>query len=150
MIIDNSLYLMKIGGRPNDSTAWTSLWAAATNYSSSIDLTTTANRVIANGGYLVWRTGTAFTITATGTMEVQIVCSAAAALGTDTVLWSSGAMTHDAVEALYTANTIIWVIKLPRKFPLRYLGVAWVIGTDHLDTGTADIFITPNAPYPAK
>lgn len=149
MILDNNLYLMKTGGRPNDSTAWTSLWAAATNYSSSIDLASTTNRSIAEAGYLVWRVGTAFTITATGTMNVQLVCSAAAALGTDTVLWETGAIAHDAVEALFTANKIIYVIKIPPVIPLRYLGVAWVIGTDHLDTGTADIFITPDAPYPA-
>ena len=61
MIIDNSLYMMKIGGRPGDSTAWSSLWAHTTQgYSDTIDLTTTADRNIAVGGHVVFRVGTAF------------------------------------------------------------------------------------------
>jgi len=146
MIIDNSLYLMKIGGRPNDATAWTSLWAITTNYSSSIDLTTTANRVIADGGYLVWRQGTAAAVATGGTTTIQLVCSAAATLGTDTVLHEV-AWTHDTCEAQFLINTIVFVWKLPRHFPLRYLGVAWVLGAAAWTAGTADIFITPNAPY---
>jgi len=149
MIIDNSLYLMKIGGRPNDSTAWSSLWAHTTQgYSSTIDLTTTANRVIAEGGYVVFRVGTAFA-QAANTSEWIIACSAAATMGTDTVIWSSGDVDH-AVLAAWAVNSIPWVVKLPRKFPLRYLGVGWYPTTSAFTAGTMDIFIAPNAPYPAK
>jgi hypothetical protein len=148
MIIDNSLYLMKIGGRPNDSTAWSSLWAHTTQaYSSSIDLTTTANRVIANGGYVVFRIGTAFA-QASGSSEWKIMCSAAATMGTDTVIWSSGAVAFGTMAA-YTLNSIPWVVKLPRLFPLRYLAVGWYPTTAAFTAGTMDIFISPNAPYPA-
>jgi hypothetical protein len=150
MIIDNNTYLMKIGGRPCDSTAWSSLWAATTNYSASYDLGSTTNRSIAEGGYLVWRQGAAETMTATGTVNVQLVCSAAAALGTDTILWETGVMVHATIIAKMLANTIVWVVKIPRNIPLRYLGVAWVVGTDAMETTTADIFITPDAPYPEK
>ena len=150
MIIDNNVYLMKIGGRPNDSTAWSSLWAVATNYSSSYDLGSTTNRSIAEGGYLVWRQGAAETMTATGTLNVQLVCSAAAALGTNTILWETGVMVHATIVAKMLINTIVWVVKIPPNIPLQYLGVAWVVGTDAMETTTADIYITPNAPYPAK
>ncbi len=150
MIIDNALYMMKIGGRPCDTAAWSTLWAVATNYSSSIDMTTVTNRSIADAGYWVWRQGAAETMTATGTLNVQLLCSAAAALGTDTVLWETGVMVHATIIAKMLINTIVWVVKIPPVIPLRYLGTAWVVGTDAMETTTADIFITPNAPYPAK
>jgi hypothetical protein len=150
MYVDNNLYLMKTGGRPCDNETWANLYAATTNYSASIDLAMGANRVIAEAGYLVWRQGVAETMTATGTMEVQLVSSAAAALGSDTILWSTGVMVHATIVATFLINTIVYVIKMPRKIPLRYFGVAWVVGTDVMETTTADIFITPNAPYPAK
>jgi hypothetical protein len=146
MIIDNSLYLMKIGGRPNDATAWASLWAHTTQgYSSSIDLTTTSNRVIAEGGYVVFRTGDAFA-QAANSSEWKIMVSAAATMGTDTVLWSSGTVTNTVLVA-YGANAIPWVIKLPRHFPLRYLAAGWYPTTSAFTAGTMDIFITPDAPY---
>lgn len=146
MIIDNSLYLMKIGGRPNDATVWGSLWAHTTQgYSSSIDLTTTANRVIAEGGYVVFRIGTAFA-QASGSSEWIIAVSTAATMGTDTVLWSSGTVAFGTLAA-FTLNSIPWVVKLPRHFPLRYLAAGWYPTTTAFTAGTMDIFITPNAPY---
>jgi hypothetical protein len=145
MIIDNNNYLMKIGGRPNDATAWSALWAATANYSSSYDLATTSNRVIEDLGYMVFRVGTAFSQAANDSVW-SIVCSAAATLGTDTVIWTSGTLDH-ADLAAYAANSIPWVVKLPRKFPLRYLGVLWTPATSAFTTGTMDIFITKNVPY---
>ncbi len=146
MIIDNNLYLMKIGGRPNDSTAWASLWAATTNYSSSIDLTTTANRRIAQAGYLVWRQGTAVAVAAGGTTSIRLVCSAAATMGTDTIMIQRD-FTHDQAEAALLINTIVFCWKIPWPMPLRYMAVAWVLAVDAWTAGTADIFITPDAPY---
>jgi len=150
MILDKNLYLMTADGRPNDSTAWSSLWGVTTNYSSSIDMASTTNRSIAEGGYLVWQQIAAETMAATGTMQVQLVCSAAATLGTDTVLWGTSVMVHATIVALLLANTIIWVVKIPQNIPLRYLGVAWIVGTDVMETTTANIYITPNVPYPEK
>ncbi len=147
MFIDNNLYVMKIGGRPKDSTAWSSLWAVGTNYSDSIDLGSTTNRSIAEGGYMVWRQGAAETMAATGTLQIQLVCSAAATLGTDTVLWATAVLTHAQIIAAMLINTIVWVVKVPQNIPLRYLGVAWVVAADAMETTTADIFFTPNAPY---
>ena len=149
MIIDNSLYFMKIGGRPNDSTAWSDLWAHTTQgYGSTIDVTTTANRVVAQGGYVVFRVGTAFS-QASGSSEWIVACSASATMTTDTVIWSSGTVAFGTLAA-FAANSIPWVVKLPRKFPLRYLGVGWYPTTAAFTAGTMDIFISPNAPYPAK
>jgi hypothetical protein len=145
MLIDNSLYMMKVGGRPNDSTAWSSLWAVTANYSSSIDLTQVTNRQIAAGGYVVFRIGTAFAQAANDSTW-QIVNSAAATLGTDTVLWSSGTVTNTILVHGAVGNWIPWVVPLPRKFPLRYLGVLWTPATSAFTAGTMDIFITPNAP----
>jgi len=147
MIIDNSLYLMKIGGRPNDATAWLSLWATTTNYSSSIDLGSTTNRSIAQGGYLVWRQGTAAAVAAGGTTTISLVCSAAATLGTDTKLITR-AWTETECEAGFLIDTMVFVWKIPANIPLRYLGVMWVLAVGAWTAGTADIFITPNAPYP--
>lgn len=149
MIIDNSLYLMKIGGRPNDSTAWASLWAHTTdNYSSSIDMTTTANRRIAEGGYVVFRVGTAFS-QASGSAYFQIVTSASATMTTDTILWSSGVLAYTVVAG-WTANSIPFIVKLPELIELRYLAALWHPTTAAFTTGTMDIFIVPNVPYPRK
>ena len=148
MIIDNSLYMMKIGGRPNDGAAWSTLWDVATHYSSSIDLGITTNRSIANAGYWVWRQGAAATFTAGGSMEIALACSAAAAMGTDTVLWTSGVIAVATWAALLTINTLIYAIKVPQNIPLRYLAVRWINTTQAQTAGTADIYITPNAPYP--
>jgi hypothetical protein len=145
MIIDNNNYFMKIGGRPNDSTAWGFLYAHTTQaYGSTIDLGVTANRSIAEGGYVVFRIGAAFS-QASGSSEWIVACSAAATMGTDTVLWSSGTVAFGTLAAL-TLNSIAWVVKLPRKLPLRYLGVGWYPTTAAFTTGTMDIFISPNAP----
>jgi hypothetical protein len=145
MILDNNLYLMKIGGRPNDTAAWSTLWAATANYSSSIDLTTTSNRVIAEAGYMVFRVGDAFAQAANDSTW-QIVCSASATMTTDTVMWTSGTVAN-TVAAAWVANSIVWVIKLGPKFPLRYLGVLWTPATSAFTSGTMDIFITTDAPY---
>lgn len=144
MIIDNNLYMMKIGGRPNDATAWSSLWAATTNISSMIDLVST-NRSIAEGGYLVWRQGTAAAVAAGGTTTISLFCSAAATGGTPTTLITR-VWTEAECEAQFLANTIVFVWKIPQNVPLRYLGVQWVLGVDAWTAGTADVFITPNAP----
>jgi len=147
MIIDNNQFLMKIGGRPGDSTAWSSLWAHTTQgYSDTYDLATTANRNIAAGGHVVFRVGTAFA-QASGSSEWIIAVSAAATMGTDTVLWSSGTVAFGTLAG-FALNSIPWVIKLPRTFPLRYLGVGWYPTTAAFTAGTMDIFITGDAPYP--
>ncbi len=149
MIIDNNCYLMKIGGRPNDSTAWASLWAHTTQgYSSTYDLGAAGARVIAEGGYVVFRIGTAFA-QASGSSEWIVACSASATMTTDTVVWSSGTVAFGTLAAM-TLNSIAWVVKLPRYLPLRYLGAGWYPTTAAFTAGTMDIFITPNAPYPAK
>lgn len=147
MIIDNNLYLMKIGGRPNDATAWSDLWAVTTNISSTIDLST-SNRSIIEAGFLVWRQGTAAAVAAGGTTTISLICSAAATGGTPTKLITL-AYTEAECEAAFLTNTIVFVWKIPQNIPLRYLGVQWVMGTGAWTAGTADIFITPNAPYPA-
>jgi hypothetical protein len=146
MIIDNNQYLMKIGGRPNDGTAWSALWAATTNYSSSMDMATTSNRVIAEGGYMVFRVGGVFAQAHDGGSHWQIICSAAATMGTNTVLWDSGDLDH-TIAAAWVADTYIWAIPLPEKFPLRYLAVAWIPDTTAFTSGTMDIFIAKNRPY---
>ena len=150
MIIDNNIYLMKIGGRPGDKAAWSDMDEEGTWYTDSYDLGSTTNRSIAEGGYIVWRTGTAWLNATSATIEIQLVCSAAAAGGTDTVLCSTGLLAHDASEAKLALNSILFAWKIPQNIPLQYLLVAWTIAAAHFTAGTADVFVTPNAPYPAK
>lgn len=147
MLIDNNCYLMKIGGRPKDSTAWASLWGIGANYSDTYDTAKEKDWSVGEGGYMVWRQGTAALVAAGGTTEITLVTSASAALTAPTVLWSSGVLTHNITEAAFLINTIVYVAKIPPSISLRYLGVCWTIAVAAWTAGTADIFITPNAPY---
>lgn len=145
MYMDNDLFIMKVAGRPGDSTAWSSLWAATTNTSDSIDLGLTVNRSIAEGGYVVWRQDTAAAVAAGGTTTISLICSAAATLGSATLLHTK-AWTHDECEAAFTKDTIVFAWKIPQNIPLRYLGVQWVLAVGAWTAGTADIFITRDVP----
>jgi hypothetical protein len=147
MFVDNNCYLMKIGGRPKDSTAWTAMWAIGTYYSDSYDLYQDKNRTIAKGGYMVWRQGTAAAVAAGGTTVISLVTSASAALTAPTVLWTTVTLTHDVTEAAFKANKLVYAVKLPRRLSLRYVGVCWTLAVAAWTAGTADIFLTPNAPY---
>jgi hypothetical protein len=102
--------------------------------------------MIAEAGYIVFRIGDAFA-QASGSSEWTIGCGAAATAAA-TVLWSSGTVAYGTLVGL-GANVVAWVVKIPRKITLRYLGVGWYPTTAAFTAGTMDIFITPDAPYPA-
>ena len=81
-----------------------------------------------------------------GTLDIQLVNSAAAGLGTPTILWSSGVLTNAAIVA-WTANTTLYKIRIPSDMPLRYLGILWVIGTAVWTAGSLRAFLSPQTPY---
>ena len=147
MIIDNNCYLMKIGGRPKDSTAWASLWGIGQHFSDSYDTAMEKDWSVAEGGYMVWRQGTAAVVAAGGTTVISLVTSASAAMTAPTVLWATQTLTHDITEAAFKINTIVYVAKIPPSVSLRFLAVSWTMAAAAWTAGTADIFITPNAPY---
>jgi len=145
MHIDNNNYFIKTTGMAA-GTLWSTLWAIATNIGDVIDLTSVTNRSIAESGYLVISTGTAFA-QASGTSVWSLVCATAATLATPTVLWSVTPTFSQLVA--FGANAIAWVVKIPPNIPLQFLGVSWAPVAAAFTAGTANIFITSQAPYPA-
>ena len=107
------------------------------------DMTVVDKNIITNG-YLVFQIVVAITA-ATETLQIDLVCSAAAALTTPTILWGTGVLATATIEA-WEANSIVYVVKIPPNIPLRYLGMSYTIAADDFDTGSWNCFITPNAP----
>ena len=147
MYVDKSLFFIDTVGLAA-GTAWSTLWAHTTsNISDTIDLLDTANRRICAGGYLVIQVGTQPAQAATGTTRFSLLNSAAAGLGTNTVLWTSGEI-DDAVVSAYVASSTIYTVKMPMEFPLRYIGMEFYFTTTAWTAGTLNCFITPDAPIP--
>ncbi len=81
-----------------------------------------------------------------GTMEFSLRASAAAALTAPTTLWSSG-LVSNAVIVAYTANSLIYKVKLPPLIPLRYIGLNYEIATAVLTAGSWVAFLTPDTEF---
>ena len=81
-----------------------------------------------------------------GTLNIQLVASAAAALTTPTVMWSTGVLTNATIVA-YTANSTLYKIRVPQEIPLRYVGILFTIATAVWTAGSLRAFLTPQAPY---
>ena len=81
-----------------------------------------------------------------GTWQIDLVSSAAEALSTPTIAWSSGLLANATIVA-YAANSIIYALQIPPRFPLRYVGVRYTIATDVWTAGSFCSWLTPNAPY---
>ena len=134
MIIDKSLQLAS--GQGGITTA------ATTVSENTIDLTKTGGAQVYKNLWAVFRIkahcngGTA--------MIFQLISSAAANLGSPTVLVASKAIP----EASLTDNTIVFKCKVPAEIAQRYLG-AQIVSTGTFDAGTFDIFLTPDVPLGA-
>ena len=81
-----------------------------------------------------------------GTLQISLRASAAATLTAPTTLWDSGLLANATIVA-YTANSIIYSVKLPPAIPLRYIGMNYAIATAELTAGSWVAFLTPDAPY---
>ena len=146
MYIDNNTYFIKTGGLAA-GTAWSTLWAIATNISDVVDLTQVANRRIVQGLWFCIQVGTAYA-QAGGSSTWSLVTSAAVGLGTPTVLNTTGSITFTQLVAVGSNNFLLYA-PVPPVFALRYMGVSWTPVTNAFTAGTANIFLTPQVPVPA-
>jgi len=129
------------------TTAWASQWALNTQYyTNSIDMGVTANRKIVNGGCVVFRVGTV-PVQAGNSTRLELLCSASATGGTDTILWSTGELANTVVNA-WTVNSIVFVVKIPAVIPLQYFMAGYYLTTTAWTAGTMDIFCVPQWPVP--
>jgi hypothetical protein len=106
MIIDNDLNFVAVSG-----TTWTAqaeTTQAAHISDNVIDLGRAAARTILKNMYFVFQIETAITTASAATLQIDLVNSAAAGLGTDTHLWSSGIIATGVVVA-WTANSTVYV-----------------------------------------
>lgn len=117
-----------------------------THISDNVYDMTIVDKNILKAGIFVVRIDTTPAVNANGTMQFQLVCSAAAELTTPTVLLSTSEFDHDTCEA-WAADEIIYKAKVPAHIPLRYIGAQVIIGTAILTAGDWDWFITPEAPH---
>jgi hypothetical protein len=109
--------------------------AASTNY---IDLGTAGDAI--EGGatcYLVIRVGTAATASGAATVTFDLRTDSDPAFGTETTLFSSGALAKTAL----TANT--WIVRIALPIGMKqYSRVYYTVATGPLTAGTFDAFIT--------
>jgi len=117
-----------------------------THNSDNVYDMTIVDKNILKAGVLVFQIETAIVSAGGGTLNIQLVCSAAAALTTPTVLWSTGVLANATIVA-WTANSTIYKVKVPANIPLRYLGMQYIIGTAVFTAGAWRCFITPDAPH---
>ena len=89
--------------------------------------------------YLIVRVGTALVSSGkSATLVVGIQTDAASTFNTGpTTLAASGSI----AEASCTANTEVFVIRLPRGIE-RYLRLYYTVGTEDFTSGTVDAFVT--------
>jgi len=104
-----------------------------------------APQVIYDNPFFVFRIGAAIVSAGGGTLETKLVNSAAVGLGTPTILWSSGVIANATIVA-WTANSIVYAVRVPPVKLLQYLGVIYTIGTGVFTAGTWDAFLAPDVP----
>jgi hypothetical protein len=139
---ENSFCLVTSAGL----TAW-AVTAQTDNVSPNvIDMTHIPRNIIHEGFYFVAECVAVPVSAGGGTMNIQLVTSAAVGLTAPQVVWSSGVIANATIVA-YTANSILYAIKVPPVLLLRYLGVLLTIGTAVWTAGSFRMFLTPNAPY---
>ena len=81
-----------------------------------------------------------------GTLTIDFDSSAAEALTAPTTLWSSGLLANATIVA-YTANSLIYKVKLPPRIPLRYIGLTYTIATANFTAGSWVAFLTPDTEF---
>ncbi len=139
MYVDKELAFQVMGTPQAETTVDTHV---STNV---IDLTHIPRTIIENA-YFVFRCAVVPISAGGGTLRIDLDVSAAVGLTTPTTLWSSGTLANATIVA-WTANTIIYAVKVPAYMPLQYLGVNYTIATAVLTAGSWEAWLTPNAPY---
>ena len=92
-----------------------------------IDLTHVPRNVIENL-YFVFQCEVVPISAGGGTLQIDLVTSAAAGLTTPQTLWSTGIVANATIVA-WTANSTIYAFKIPANMLLRYLGCNYTIAT---------------------
>ena len=128
-------------------TAQAETTTSATPYDSTnvIDLTHKPRNVLSDL-YLVVQCVVVPVSAGGGTLTIDLVSSAATALTTPTILWSSGLLANATIVA-WTAYSTIFAVRVHLETELRYLGMNYTIGTASLTAGSWIAFLTPLAPY---
>ena len=81
-----------------------------------------------------------------GTLQIDLVTSAAVGLTTPTIMWSSGVIPNATMVA-WSANSSIYAFKIPAHFALRYLGCNYTIVTAVLTAGSWRAFFAVESPH---
>lgn len=110
-----------------------------------IDLTHIPRNIIENC-YFVFQCEVVPISAGNGTLQIDLVTSAAVGLTTPQTLWSTGIITNATIVA-WVANTTIYAFKVPANMLLRYLGCNYGIATAVFTAGSWRAFFTPDAPY---
>lgn len=142
MYVDNELSFNLVSN--NVITAQDETTASSYISDQVVDLGHIPRNVIDNL-YCVFQVEVAL-VSATGTITIALVTSAAAALTTAQTLWSSG-LVANATMVAWTAQSTVYAFRVPANMLLRYLGMTYVIGTAALTAGSWRAFLTPDAPY---
>jgi len=139
MILDADISFTTIAD--NDHTAQA---IGATAISNNVIDTTRIPRTIISDWYFVVDVEVVFAH-GSASLLIDLVTSAAEALTTPTVEWSSGTQAWAAVDA-WTANSNIYAVPIPPRMNLRYLGVKFTASATFTG-GSLRAYITPNAPF---
>lgn len=98
--------------------------------------------------WYVFRIDTAIVSAGGGTLDIQLVTSAAADLSTPTILWDSGVLANATIVA-WAVGAIPYVIPVFYKGTmLRYFGAIYTIGTAVFTAGKWDMLPVINPPAP--
>ncbi len=122
-------------------TAQSETTAAQYDSTNVIDTTKIPRTVIQSPLFLIFQVVAALVSAAGGTILIELVCSAATALSTPTVLWSSSVVSN-AVMVAWSANSLPFQVPVPPRIPLRYLGMSYTIADFDLTAGSWNAWLT--------
>jgi hypothetical protein len=143
MYLDKELALCAVSNNVLTAQAETTV---DTHVSDSVINLTHVPRTILDNAYFVFQIETAIVSAGGGTLQIDLVCSAAVGLTTPTVLWSTGVLANATIVA-WTANSTIYAFKCPAYLPLQYLGCNYTIGTAVFTAGSWRAFFVPDVPF---
>jgi hypothetical protein len=123
---------------------------ATTHISDNVvDLGVSGRRIVDPLWYF-FRVTTAIVSAGGGTLQIQIVTSAAAALTASTVIWDSGTIPNATIVA-WAVNAMPYP-RIPVTYAdtlLRYFGAIYTIGTDVFTAGAWDLRPAVDVSVPA-
>lgn len=143
MYIDADLSLCTVANNVLTAQAETT---QATHVSTNVVNLTHIPRNIIDQLYFVFQCEVVPISAGGGTLQIDIVTSAAVGLTTPTVMWSSGILANADIVA-WTANSTIFAFKIPVQMALQYLGATYTIASAVFTAGSWRAFFTPDAPY---